>query len=158
MLKRVAVYDMDGTIVCSLHRYRTMQNEKGVQVIDLAFWRENEPHAFSDSLLPLAVQYQEDIADKACYVIIATARVLGFEDMRFINEKLGMPNYIISRPSGDIQSGASLKIKGLQKFFNLVNFPSFENWVFYEDNAAYLKAVCDTFNIQGVYIPSKQGH
>lgn len=157
-IKKVAVYDMDGTIVCSLHRYRTMQNAQGAEVIDLAFWRENEPKAFSDSLLPLAAQYQNDIADNEIYVIIATARVLGLQDMRFIREKLGMPDYIISRSSGDTQSGASLKIKGLQKFFNLVNFPNFENWVFYEDNAAYLKAVCDTFNIRGVYVPSKQGH
>lgn len=157
MIKRVSVYDMDGTVVCSLHRYRTMDNN-GKVVIDLAFWRANEPKAFEDSLLPLAAQYQADIADDSCYVIIATARVLGVEDMRFIQEKLGVPNYIVSRSEGDNQSGASLKIKGLQKFFNLVNFPDHKNWVFYEDNAAYLKAVCDTFNIRGVYVPSKQGH
>lgn len=157
-IKKVAVYDMDGTIVCSMHRYRTQKNLQGAEVIDLEFWRANELHAFSDSLLPLATQYQKDLADDTVYVIIATARILGMEDMRFIREKLGMPDYIISRSSGDNQSGASLKIKGLQKFFNLVNFPDYRNWVFYEDNAAYLKAVCDTFNIQGVYVPSKQGH
>lgn len=156
-IKRVAVYDMDGTIVCSLHRYRTVKTPEGER-IDLAYWRENEPKAFEDSLLPLATQYQADISDDSCYVIIATARVLGIQDMRFIHEKLGMPDYIISRSAGDTQSGASLKVKGLQKFFNLVNFPDYRNWVFYEDNAHYLKAVCDAFNIQGVYIPSKQGH
>ena len=54
-------------------------------------------------------------------------------------------------------SGKTLKINGLAKFFNLVNFKNAE-FTFYEDNIEYLKAVCDRFNIKGVYVPSKQGH
>ena len=46
---------------------------------------------------------------------------------------------------------------GLAKFFNLVTFKN-ADFVFYEDNISYLKAVCDRFNIRGVYIPSVQGH
>ena len=152
MIKRVAIYDMDGTIVCSLHRYRAIDNK-----IDLAYWRDNEHKAYDDSLLPLADQYKADLADPSCYVIIATARILRDEDMRFIQDKLGMPNYIISRKEGDNISGGLLKIRGLQKFFNLRNFKN-AVYTFYEDNAAYLKAVCDKFNITGVYIPSQQGH
>ena len=152
MIKRVAIYDMDGTIVCSLHRYRAIDNK-----IDLAYWRANEHKAYNDSLLPLADQYKADLADPSCYVIIATARILRDEDMRFIQDKLGMPNYIISRKEGDNISGGLLKIRGLQKFFNLRNFKN-AVYTFYEDNAAYLKAVCDKFNITGVYIPSQQGH
>lgn len=151
-IKRLAIYDMDGTIVCSLHRYRTINGK-----IDLAFWRENEPLAMLDSLLPLAKQYQADLADSNCYVIIATARVMSEPDYRFVREILGQPDYIISRKDGDCQSGGSLKIKGLAKFFNLKNFKNAVA-VFYEDNATYLKTVCDHFNISGVYIPSKQGH
>ena len=152
MIKRVAIYDMDGTIVCSLHRYRAIDNK-----IDLAYWRDNEHKAYDDSLLPLADQYKKDLQDESCYVIIATARILRDEDMRFIKDKLGMPNYIISRKEGDNISGGLLKIRGLQKFFNLRNFKN-AVYTFYEDNAAYLKAVCDKFNITGVYIPSQQGH
>ena len=154
-IKRLAIYDMDGTIVDSTHRYRTMPC--GTK-IDLQYWRDNEYRAYDDSLLPLAEQYKQDLADNECYVIIATARIIRDADMRFIQDKLGMPNYIISRRGdNDNRSGGELKVKGLQRFFNLKNFKQAAA-VFYEDNTAYLKKVCDYFKIQGVYIPSNQGH
>jgi hypothetical protein len=160
MIKRLAIYDMDGTIVDSSHRYQTLtKNDK--EVIDLAFWRENcTPEKIAqDTLLPLASQYQADLKDTECYVIIATARVMIQADFDFINNVLGTPNYIIYRKQGDNQSGGTLKIKGLQKFFNLKNFKTaFTNACFYEDNTSYLKAVCDYFKIKGLYVPSKQGH
>jgi len=155
-IKRIRIYDMDGTIVCSLHRYRTIIDDRGER-IDLKYWRENEHRALDDSLLPLVQEYWQDLDDPETYTIIATARVLGEPDMQFIRETLGEPDYIVSRKSGDTQSGKTLKIGGLAKFFNLVNFQT-DDVVFYEDNAEYLKAVCDRFGIRGVYIPSRQGH
>ena len=155
-IKRIRIYDMDGTIVCSLHRYRTIIDDRGER-IDLDYWRENEHLALDDSLLPLAEQYRADLADPETYTIIATARVLGEPDRQFIRDTLGEPDYIVSRKAGDTQSGKTLKIGGLAKFFNLVNFQT-DDVVFYEDNIQYLKAVCDRFGIRGVYIPSKQGH
>jgi hypothetical protein len=152
MIKRLAIYDMDGTIVCSLHRYRAVNGK-----IDLQHWRDNQPLAMLDSLLPMAEQYKADIADPNTYVIIATARVMNAPDWQFVNEILGAPDYFISRKEGDSQSGGTLKINGLAKFFNLKNFRN-ATAVFYEDNVSYLKAVCDRFNIRGVYIPSEQGH
>lgn len=153
---KVNIYDMDGTIVDSMHRYRTI-TENGNTRIDLDHWRANEHRAMQDSLLPLAKQYQADLLDPDTYVIIATARVLNEPDMQFINNVLGRPNYIISRKHGDNQSGKTLKINGLTKFYNL---PQFKKAVstFYEDNVSYLKAVCDRFGFTGVYIPSGQGH
>ena len=153
---RVAIYDMDGTIVDSSHRYRTIVDENGER-IDLEYWRENEYRAMDDSLLPMAEQYRADLQDENCYVIIATARVMNDPDWQFVREILGEPDYFISRKSGDTQSGKTLKINGLAKFFNLVTFKNAE-FTFYEDNVQYLKAVCDRFNIRGVYIPSVQGH
>lgn len=155
-IKRVAIYDMDGTIVCSLHRYRTIVDERGER-IDLDYWRANEYRAGDDSLLPLAEQYKADLNDANCYTVIATARILRDADNTFIRDVLGEPDYIISRPEGCDISGAKLKVAGLAKFFNLVNFRDAE-FVFYEDNVQYLKAVCDRFNIRGVYVPSRQGH
>jgi len=152
-IKRVRVYDMDGTIVCSLHRYRTIEGNR----IDLEYWRDNQYKAMDDSLLPLARDYKLDLKDENTYVIIATARVMGPADYEFVDKILGKPDYLISRGESDIRSGGQLKIKGLQKFFNLKNFRDAEI-TFYEDNIQYLKAVCDKFNIRGVYIPSKQGH
>jgi hypothetical protein len=155
-ITRVSIYDMDGTIVCSLHRYKTIVDDNGER-INLDYWRENEYRAMDDSLLPLAQQYKDDLNDENCYVIIATARVLRAADNTFISEILGEPDYIISRIDGDNTSGGKLKINGLAKFFNLKSFRDAE-FTFYEDNVDYLKAVCDRFNIRGVYIPSKQGH
>ncbi len=155
-IKRVAIYDMDGTIVDSSHRYRTIIDDKGER-IDLDYWRENEYRAMDDGLLPMAEQYKNDLADPECYVIIATARVMHDPDWQFVREVLGEPDYFISRKDGDSQSGKTLKINGLARFFNLLNFKDAE-FVFYEDNISYLKAVCDRFNIRGVYIPSVQGH
>lgn len=154
-MKRISIYDMDGTIVCSLHRYRTV-NDK----IDLQYWRDNEYRAGNDSLLPLAEQYKADLADNDCFVIIATARILNDPDRLFINSVLGKPDYIISRKAGDTRSGALLKVLGLNKLFSLKQFSKIgsDMIVFYEDNISYLKAVCDKFNCRGVYIPSKQGH
>ena len=155
-IKRVAIYDMDGTIVDSSHRYRTVVDDNGER-IDLEYWRENEYRAYDDQLLPMAEQYKQDLADPECYVIIATARVMNEPDWQFVKDKLGMPDYFISRPKDSAISGKLLKINGLAKFFNLMNFKNAE-FVFYEDNIQYLKAVCDRFKIRGVYIPSVQGH
>ena len=153
-MKKVAIYDMDGTIVCSLHRYKTIDNK-----IDLQYWRDNEYRAMGDSLLPLAAQYKQALADTDTFVIIATARVLHEPDNQFIDTVLGKPDHIISRKDGDTRSGGLLKILGLKKLFALKQFQNVKhNAVFYEDNTSYLKAVCDYFNITGVYIPSKQGH
>jgi len=155
-ITKVSIYDMDGTIVDSLHRYRTIIGDNGER-IDLDYWRENEYRAMDDSLLPLAEQYKTDLRNENCFVIIATARVLRDADNQFIAEILGEPDYIISRKDGDTVSGGKLKIAGLAKFFNLLNFKDAE-FTFYEDNITYLKAVCDRFDIRGVYVPSKQGH
>ena len=155
-ITKVSIYDMDGTIVDSLHRYRTIIDDNGER-IDLGYWRENEYRAMEDTLLPLAEQYKKDLQDENCFVIIATARVLRSADNQFISQVLGDPDYIISRTDGDTISGGKLKIAGLAKFFNLLNFKDAE-FTFYEDNVQYLKAVCDRFNIRGVYVPSKQGH
>lgn len=155
-ITRVAIYDMDGTIVDSSHRYRTIVDENGER-IDLDYWRENEYRAMDDGLLPLAHQYRMDLQDESCYVIIATARVMNEPDWQFVREILGEPDYFISRPKDSEVSGKQLKINGLAKFFNLINFKDAE-FVFYEDNISYLKAVCDRFGIRGVYVPSVQGH
>lgn len=151
-IRKVSIYDMDGTIVDSSHRYRTVNGK-----IDLDYWRANEYRAMEDGLLPLADQYMDELRDPSVYVIIATARVMGTADWQFVHEILGVPDYFISRKPGDSISGGLLKVNGLQKFFNLRQFRKADA-VFYEDNVNYLKTVCDHFNIRGVYIPSVQGH
>ena len=86
-MKRVQVYDMDGTIVDSLHRYRTIKNLDGTERIDLEYWRANEYRAMQDKLLPLADQYKRDLLCPNTYVIIATARVINKPDAQFIDRQ-----------------------------------------------------------------------
>ncbi len=157
-MKRIRIYDMDGTIVCSMHRYRTVRDTAGIERIDLGYWRENEYRAGSDSLLPMADQYKADLVCPDTYVIIATARVMRGPDYKFVREVLGMPDHIISREDGDSRSGGLLKVLGLKKLFGLKQFHGVTDIVFYEDNISYLKSVCDHFGFQGVYVPSTQGH
>lgn len=156
---RVSIYDMDGTIVDSSHRYRAIIDENNVERIDLKYWRENEYRAMDDGLLPLANQYMEEVQHPDVFVIIATARVLNAPDWEFITKILGKPDAIVSRLGNtDNRSGKDLKIKGLQKIFNENPHLDVASAVFYEDNIQYLKAVCDHFQMRGVYIPSIQGH
>jgi hypothetical protein len=152
--RRLSVYDMDGTIVDSLHRYKTIEGK-----IDLQYWRDNEYKSYSDKLRPMHKQYLRDLEDKNCIVIIATARVMRNTCDEFVRDKLGTPNAIISRKDGDTRGGAALKIKGLNKLFNLKGFQNFNSMVVYEDNVSYLKSICDYYpGSIGVYVPSEQGH
>lgn len=157
-VNKIRVYDMDGTIVCSMHRYRTVVKEDGSEAIDLQYWRENEYRALEDKLLPMSEQYKKDISDPSVFTVIATARVLNEPDLLFIRDTLGEPDYIISRPSGFTGSGAKMKLSGLRKLLNLKQFSGIKDIIFYEDNVNYLKTVCDALGIVGVYVPSKQGH
>lgn len=157
MIKQIHIYDMDGTIVCSKHRYRTRIAEDGSEKIDLDFWVKNEPKAFYDSLLPLAEQYKADLLDPETMVIIATARHLKDPDKWFIRNCLGMPDFIVSRESrSDKRSGALLKILGIQAI--LSTFTKKPTLRFWEDNVEYLEKVCKAVGAEAYYVPSEQGH
>lgn len=154
MIKEIHVYDMDGTVVCSMHRFKTLDNGK----IDLQYWLDNEHKAYDDSLLPLAEQYQAQLKDPSVYVVIATARVLNDADMAFIRDKLGMPNYIVSRNGRtDNRKGSQMKIQGLSKIFNLKQFQNVKKRFFYEDNKDYLYPVANHYNMKPIFVPSLQG-
>lgn len=158
MVKRISIYDLDGTVICSMHRYRT--NADGT-AIDLAYWRAKDiPEEIAkDSLLPMSEQYKRDLLDESVYVIIATARACVPNDANyeFIEKHLGLPNKFIHRQGpDDDRKGATLKIQGIKPLLNLKQFQNAVLTV-YEDNIDYLKELCDTLNCNGVYVPSKQG-
>lgn len=165
-IKQVKIWDMDGVLVDSSHRYSTVIREDGKEVINLPFWRERETEFYimRDGLLPHAQEYQDDLKNPEIYTVIATARQLAADspDWRFIRERLGMPHHIIHRKPGDSRSGALLKVLGLRKLFALRQFRQvLESGAvqFCEDNRDYLRAVCEAFpTIRGVYVPSVQGH
>lgn len=157
MVKEIHIYDMDGTLVDSSHRYRLLP---GVNKIDLAHWIENcVPEKIAqDSLLPLAVQYQEQLKNPEVYTVIATARVIEQADMEYIKNVLGMPNKIVSRAGrNDMRKGADMKIAGVRYLKNLKQFKNAAKH-FYEDNKDYLYPVANFLNAEAHYIPSNQGY
>lgn len=155
MIKQIEIYDMDGTIVSSLHRFRTNEHGK----IDLQHWIDNcTPEMIAkDALLPLADQYKKHVADPEIYVIIATARYMQDADFDYIRDNLGMPNKIVYRHAkNNHMRGADMKIAGLRFLKNLKQFAK-KPCKFYEDNIEYLYPVATYLNAEPVYIPSKQG-
>lgn len=166
MIKRIMIFDMDGVLVDSTHRYQTITDINGVVRIDLEYWRANEHKAYEDKLLPLAKVYQDALDDAEVYVIVATARMLGDADDCFIRDFLGVPDHIIYRKAQDDRSGALLKVLGLNKLFALKGMAAAlkrASIEVYEDNHAYLKAMVDNLHakgadVRGHYVPSNQGH
>lgn len=158
MIKKIAIFDMDGVLVDSSWRYRVSKDD--ATKIDLEFWRKNEKGAYFDELLPMAKEYQEMLNDPEYFVIIATARTMNSASWAFIDAKLGKPNAIIYRKDNDNRGGAEMKIKGLKKLFSLKQFKGIDkaNITMFEDNIKYLHSICSFFGIRGVYIPSNQGH
>jgi len=163
MKTKLHVFDMDGTLVDSSHRYRTITDKQGNQRIDLDHWIANEHRVMHDELLPLAEEYQELLTDRSTYVVIATARIWCDLTDQFAKEKLGYPHsYFARKDRQDTRGGAALKIVGVKKLFNLKQFSQIQEVHVYEDNISYLKTICHAMpshvKTVGHYFPSKQGH
>lgn len=158
MIKEIHIYDIDGTLVDSTHRYRTIVKPDGSLAIDFPYWVENRHRAMDDKLLPLAEQYQAQLKDPSIYVIAATARNMHPIESKHIRTVLGWPQHMISRADGDNRSGATLKVLGLNKILNLKQFRNISRRYFYEDNKDYLNAVANTHNCEAIYVPSQQGY
>ena len=155
MYKQIQIYDMDGTLVCSMHRFKTTAEGK----IDLPHWIENcTPEMIAkDSLLPLATQYKAHLRNPDIYVIIATARVMEKPDYDFVKNVLGQPDKIVSRNGrGDTRKGATMKIAGLRFLNNLKQFSKVKKF-FYEDNIDYLFPVARALNATPIFVKSEQG-
>jgi hypothetical protein len=157
MIKNINIYDLDGVVISSNHRYKT--NRKG-DAIDLAHWRKHDIPEFisKDSLLPHAAQYKADLLNPEIYVIIATARACIKDDSNydFIHKHLGMPDKFIHRKGvDDNRHGHTLKIHGIKPLLNLKQFRDAVVTVF-EDNATYLKHMCEAFQCDGRLIYSTQ--
>lgn len=157
MYKQIHIFDMDGTIVDSLHRFRV---DPTTGKIDLAHWIEYDKPEFIAKDKPkgaLAEIYKEMVADPEIYVVIATARVLKAADYEWIEKNIGLPNKIISRNGrNDTRKGAAMKIDGLRYLKNLRQFAKLPKW-FYEDNKDYLYPVANFLNAVPIYCESKQG-
>jgi len=153
-IKKVRIFDLDGCLADSSHRYRLGDDGK----IDLQHWRDNSYKVPSDSPLPLATLYREGLKDAGVYTIIATARVWCKNSTDWLGHHLGFPDKLIFRESDDdTRGGAHLKISAIKPLLNLQQFRGAKVEVF-EDNHVYLRDLCHALNARGHYITSNQGH
>ena len=132
------IWDLDGTVIDSSHRYSTLPNGD----IDLPQWiadntRENIER---DSLLPLARLMRSNYR-QGDIVIICTARVLGVWDHVFLADHGIKAQFILSRALGDNRGDAEMKRQKLLALFADLKIP-FARWTrnttFYDDNQGVL--------------------
>ena len=132
------IWDLDGTVIDSSHRYSTLANGD----IDLPRWiadntRENIEQ---DKLLPLARLMRSNYR-QGDTVIICTARVLGVYDHCFLADHGIKAQFILSRAIGDNRGDAEMKRQKLLALFADLKIP-FARWTrnatFYDDNQGVL--------------------
>lgn len=140
MIKEIHVYDVDGTLVDSSHRYRNLPCGR----IDLEHWNANLHRTMQDKLLPLAKQYKQDIADPETYVIICTMRPPRPLDLQFIRERLGQPDKLITNRWFAKKDMQNFKRAELTKVFNLRQFRNVPRY-FWEDTESFIDSCRDLF-------------
>jgi len=165
MIKKIKVYDLDGTLINSLHRYKTKDGK-----IDLAHWRQNDTPemVMNDSFLDLYKWLKVDLIRNDTYVIFATARACVKNDHNydFLNHHNIMPDMFIHRQGEkDTRGGAELKIQAIKPLLNLKQFKGATLHIF-EDNISYLHTMVMALKgdfskgrkVVGHFVPSMQGH
>ena len=161
--KKIKVYDLDGTLIDSSHRYRTANGK-----IDLPYWIENDTpeKVQQDKLLILSKWLYRDLERVDTYVIFATARACVENDAtyQFLKDNNMWPDMFIHRQGrDDARGGAELKIEAIRPLLNQNRFKDATIHIF-EDNIKYLENMTNELNsvfindVIGHFIPSIQGH
>ena len=141
------IWDLDGTVIDSSHRYTTLENGD----IDLPRWIADNTRANieQDKLLPLSRLMQSNYAHGDT-VIICTARVLGVWDKVFLADHGIKAHHILSRALGDNRGDAEMKKAKLFALFADLKVP-FMRWTrnatFYDDNQGVLE-MAEKFGIR----------
>lgn len=152
----LAIFDCDGVLVDSSHRYRNLANGS----IDLEYWRANSTaeKIAQDRLLPHADMYRQMLSCPHTLVAIATARECKQPDFDFVRERLGWPNFFVYRKPDDTRRDYALKIAGLNRLLNLrqtYNRPAH----MFEDNPVNIARITEALpHIVAHYVPSNQGN
>ena len=131
----IHVFDCDGVLVDSSHRYRNLPTGS----IDLDYWiANNTPENIAkDRLLPTAEVYRESLNNPEVYTVIATARQVREPDLEFFRSRLGFPQHLIARKIGETTPDWKLKYRALRRLLNLRQFKN-RAVTFWEDNPVTL--------------------
>jgi phosphoglycolate phosphatase-like HAD superfamily hydrolase len=151
MYKRIHVYDLDGVLVDTSHRYRN----KPDGTIDLEYWFDNHSAEMvaRDKRLPLAKQYLADCLNPEIYTIVCTARMYHTIDIEYIVGRLGAPDKLIMRDEKNRNTPDNvLKLRQLQRLFNLKQFANLPRRL-WEDNQRNIATLAEIFT-DTFYVPS----
>ena len=155
MIETLHIFDFDGCLVDSSHRYKLGDNGK----IDLQHWIANECRTLDDKVLPLMDYFKALTESEKDYPLIATARIWCNLSKIFTSDLGLSPTVIARRDRTDTRGGAALKILGVKRLLNLKQFKNVKHIHVYEDNKSYLQDICAAFeNTIPHFIPSNQGH
>lgn len=151
MFRQLFVFDLDGVLVDTSHRYRN----KPDGTIDLDYWfaMRTPENIAKDTLLHHSRVYFEANADPRIYTIICTSRMYNVMDIEFIVGYLGAPNKLLMRPEDErLSPDGQLKRRQLQRIFNLKQFKGLPKFL-WEDNKGNIEALHDIFD-NVTYVPS----
>lgn len=154
-MKEIRVFDCDGVLVDSSHRYRNLSTGS----IDLAYWLANAtPEKIAqDKLLPTAKLYRESLRNPDVYTVIATARQVQNADLDYFRSRLGFPQHLIARKIGEKTPDWLLKVRGLRRLLNLRQFRNCAV-TFWEDNPVTLAKFSEIFpHWNLIHVESNQG-
>lgn len=152
MLERIHIYDVDGVLLDSTHRFRTLP----CGIVDLAHWTDNRHFACNDTYLPLARQFIEDCLAPEVYTIVCTARQMHLEEWLAWERLFPMPDQFLSRAKGDSRGSIAMKTAKLRKVLSLRQFSGLPR-VYWEDTKDILDAVSAAVGARGVFVQSSQG-
>ena len=153
-MKILNVFDLDGCLADSSHRYKLADNGK----IDLQYWRQNSHKVMLDKPLPLIYTYKQGLRCPNTTTIIATARTWCNNSSLWVLTHLGAPDVLIHRRGeNDKRGGAAMKINGIKRLLDTSQFATIN---VFEDNKQYLDEIAGAFPGQARphFVASNQGH
>lgn len=112
------IFDLDGTVIDSRHRYRTLPNGD----IDLPYWleqAEKREMVFADTLLPL-VHRMRKLFIEGETVIVCTSRTIHPLWIEFLSVHNIPYSVMLARPDGCMTGDADLKEQMLDEYFDSI--------------------------------------
>ena len=128
MKNTIYIFDLDGTVIDSSHRFTGLEK----WIADST--REN---IFKDSLLPLA-KFMKALMKANKNVWICTARNMSDHDFDFLAHHGIKPKTILCRKQGDHRADAEMKTAKLKRLFNLKQFQNADK-IMFDDNITIQK-------------------